>query len=132
MTAATVVQAVLPMDADTRPISELFPKLLPLIVIKLPPIVGPFPGSTCVTTGASYVNWRLPIDGSPSNVPDIVCPTPTPAGATSVIDVSLMSVTVVAAVLPMMTAAGGTRFLPLIVMTFVPDVGPLPGALYKW
>ena len=117
----TLVAAVEPNVTAVEPV-----KALPVIVTVVP--IGPLPGEKVVTTGTggTTVNW-LPLGVLPPGVVTVMVSTPNdvPAATFAVTDVSEITVTLVAAVEPNVTAVVPVKALPVIV-TVVPT-GPLPG-----
>src|SRR3989442_1657961 len=107
-------------------------KFVPLIVIAVPPLVGPEVGLTPVTVGgggAMYMNWSaalVALDWPPtvtitSNVPA------TCAGVVALICVALTTLTLVAGVPPTVTVALASKFVPVIVIAVPPAIGPEGG-----
>src|SRR3989442_7788758 len=107
-------------------------KFVPLIVIAVPPLVGPEVGLTPVTVGgggAMYMNWSaalVALDWPPtvtitSNVPA------TCAGVVALICVALTTLTLVACVPPTVTVALASKFVPVIVIAVPPAIGPEVG-----
>jgi hypothetical protein len=99
-----------------------------VIVTDVPPAAGPLFGVTLLTVGATtYVNplARLPL--WPLTVTVTVTAPALPTGVVAVIVVVFTTVTLVAAVLPNVTVAPVTKFVPVIVTDVPPAVGPLFG-----
>src|SRR5580704_2478324 len=125
LTKVTTVAALLPR-LTVAPAT----KLVPLIVIGVPPIVEPDTGVTPVTMGAGklYVNA---FDSVPLCPLGLVTVTLTlraePAGVVAVIVVLLTTLTLVAALLPKLTVAPATKLVPLIVIAVPPVVVPDTG-----
>jgi hypothetical protein len=105
-------------------------KLVPVIVTIVPPAVGPLVGDTLVTVGAAtYVNSSAgEIAETPPGVVTVTSTVPAdPAGAVAVIDVSEMTVNVVAGLFPKLTAVAPVKLVPVIVTIVPPAVDPLVG-----
>ena len=125
LTTVTPVAAVLPR-VTVAPAT----KLVPVIVIAVPPVVRPVFGNTLLTVGAVklYVNA---FDSAPLCPPGLVTVTFTvpaePAGVVAVIVVLLTTVTPVAALPPRLTVAPATKLVPVIVMAVPPVVEPDAG-----
>ena len=118
VTLVAAVDPKLTADTPVRP--------LPMIVTVVP--TGPPPGEKEVTTGTggTTVNW-LPLGVLPPGVVTVMVSPPNvvPGPTFAVTDVSEITVTLVAAVEPNVTAVVPVKALPVIV-TVVPT-GPLPG-----
>ena len=100
-------------------------KLVPVIVIVVPPATGPLDGLTLATIGAAtYVNCVAAVTGPPAVVTTTFC-APDPAGVVAVITVALL-VNTVALSLPTVTVALA-KFVPVIVIVVPPVAGPLEG-----
>ena len=100
-------------------------KLVPMIVIVVPPATGPLDGLTLATVGAStYVNCVAAVTGPPAVVTTTFC-APDPTGVVAVITVALL-VNTVALSLPTVTVALA-KFVPVIVIVVPPVAGPLDG-----
>jgi hypothetical protein len=101
-------------------------KFVPLIVIDVPPVVGPLFGLTPVTVGAgAKVNplARLPL--SPLLLVAVTITVPAvPAGVVAVIDVLFTTTTLVAAALPNVTVAPVAKLVPVMVTAVPPARAP--------
>lgn len=110
---------------------ETFTKLVPVMVIVVPPEINPEAGATVETVGAGvvYVNELLRVTG------DVIlgnCTTTDTkpaawAGVTAVICVEDTNVTLVAGVPPIVTLVGATRLAPVSVIVVPPVVRPVDG-----
>src|SRR6185312_8438916 len=81
-------------------------------------------------SGATYVYWSAALVALvPAGVVTVTstAPAAAPAGAVAVIDVSLLTVKLVAAIAPKLTAVVPRKFVPVIVTTVPPASGPLLG-----
>jgi hypothetical protein len=119
---AAAVPPKLTADAPVNP--------LPVIATLVPPAVGPAFGFTFVTMGPfAYVYWSpAPVALVPPGVVTVTSTVPAAcAGAVAVIDVSLLTVKVVAAVAPKLTALAPVKPVPVMVTLFPPAVDPLLG-----
>ena len=100
-------------------------KLVPVMVTKVPPAIGPEFGLTLETVGTvTYVNAAVPVPVPPGVVTATSTAPAVPAGAVTVIVVALSTVTFVAAVLPNVTAVAPVKFEPVIVTLVPPEAGP--------
>ena len=131
VTAVTVVAFTTTMlVAATPPIVTLVVpvRFVPVIVIGVPPAMGPTFGLTEVIVGAAmYVksSTRLAV---PPGVVSVRLLAPTaPGGVTAVTVVGLTTVTFVAATPLMVTAIVSLRKTPMIVIDVPPVAGPLVG-----
>src|SRR2546425_480044 len=109
-------------------------KLVPLIVIAVPPPVGPEGGLTPVAVGAggggaTYVNWSAglvtldwPFTVTITSATPAAC-----AGVVALICVALTTVTPVAGVPPTVTVAVASKPVPVIVIAVPPANGPEVG-----
>lgn len=101
-------------------------KFVPVIVIDVPPAVGPLFGLTPVTVGAAAkVNppARLPLN--PLLLVTVTVTAPAlPAGVVAVIDVLLTTTTLVAAALPKVTVAPAAKLVPVMVTAVPPASAP--------
>src|SRR3989442_4532588 len=107
-------------------------KFVPLIVIAVPPLVGPEVGLTPVTVGgggAMYMNWSaalVALDWPPAVTITSTGPA-TCAGVVALICVALTTLTLVAGVPPTVTVALASKFVPVIVIAVPPAIGPEVG-----
>ena len=102
-------------------------KLVPEIVIDVPPLVGPDVGLTdeMVGTGtATYVNAPSLVAVPPAVVTATLLAPAVPAGVFAVIVVALTTTTLVAATLLTVTLVAPVRLVPEIVIAVPPLVGP--------
>jgi hypothetical protein len=119
---AAAVPPKLTADAPVNPV--------PVIVTEVPPAAGPLFGETLVTAGAATkVNWSPalvalvpPIDATVTSTVPAAC-----AGDDAVIDVSLLTVKVVADEPPKLTAEAPAKPVPVIVTLVPPAVEPVFG-----
>ena len=65
----------------------------------------------------------------PPAVVTVTSTVPAPAGEVTVMEVALFTVTLVAAVAPNFTVAALVKFVPVMLTTVPPAVGPLVGAM---
>jgi len=104
-------------------------KLVPVMVTLVPPTVVPVFGETPVTVGVgtAYVNplARLPL--WPFSLTVTLRAPAALAGVVAVIVVLLVTETFVAGVVPKVTAAPATKFVPVIVTLVPPRVDPVLG-----
>jgi hypothetical protein len=137
VTAVIVVEAVLAtLVAGTPPIvtpnKPPATKFVPVIVIAVLPAVGPVAGAMLVNVGAAvmvYVYTFVPV-AVPPGVVTITLTTPAEwKGVVAVIDVSLTTVTLVAAVPPRVTPVAPVKPDPVIVTLVPPAIGPVDGAM---
>jgi len=124
LATTTLVAAAVP-NATIAPEA----KFVPVIVMLVPPEVGPLFGETLLTVGiTTYVN---PFVRTPLWAPGLVTVTVTapalPAGVVAVICVLLLTTTLVAAAAPNATVAPEAKFAPVIVTAVPPAVDPLLG-----
>ena len=118
-----IVAATLPTFTLVAPV-----KLVPVIVIVVPPATGPEIGATVVMVGsATYVNAAVLVATPPAVVTTTSFAPAVPAGVTAVIE-EAVATTLVAATPPTFTVvAPTTKFVPAIVIDVPavsgPDVG---------
>ena len=126
LTTVTFVAAVVPKSTAVAPV-----KLVPVIVTRVPPAAGPLVGLRPVTTGAAATVYVNSSAGETADVPPgvvtVTFTTPVPAGLSAVIEVSLTTVTFVAAVVPKSTAVAPVKPVPVIVTRVPPAAGPVVG-----
>jgi len=102
-------------------------KLVPEIVIDVPPLVGPDVGLTVEMVGtaaATYVNALALVAVPPAVVTATLLAPVVPAGVLAVIDVALTTTTLVAATLFTVTLVAPVKLVPEIVIDVPPLVGP--------
>jgi len=100
---------------------------VPVIVIAVPPAIGPDAGATLPTVGAgaAYVNALASVPLCVSALMTVTLTAPAAcAGVVAVIVVPFTTVTPVAAVPPTVTVAPAAKPVPLIVIAVPPAVGP--------
>jgi hypothetical protein len=105
---------------------------VPVILTVVPPTVGPLVGLIKETVGvASYVNLSAAtVPLVPPAVVTVISTVPAlSAGDTAVIDVALLTVKLVAAVLPNVTPVAAVKPVPVMVTDVPPARGPAPGAI---
>jgi hypothetical protein len=132
----TTLLAAAPPNVSVAPLA----KFVPVIVTVVPPVVAPLLGLTLVTVGgARYVK---PLTSVPLRPLLFVTATVTapalPAGVVAVMVVLFTTLTLLAAAPPNFTVAPLAKFVPVIVTTVPPAVGPpfgltlvtLGGAMY--
>ncbi len=107
-------------------------KLLPVIVTVVPPPVGPLPGFIPVTAGAlafcMKLNWLEPPLDVPQGVITVMLTVPVAcAGAKAVIELSALTVKLVAGTVPKLTCVAPVRLAPLMVTLVPPPWSPLLG-----
>ena len=124
LTTVTPVAAVPP--TETVAVAS---KSVPVIVIAVPPPVGPEVGLTPVTVGGGgemYVNTSAGFArlGCPATVTMTSKVPAACAGVVALICVLLMTLTPVAAAPPTVTVAVASKFVPVIVIAVPPAVGP--------
>ena len=131
VTAVTVVElTTLTEVAATPPIvTELVPdKFVPVIVIAVPPLVGPVGGLTDeIVGGAIYVNAFVAVAVPPDVVTATLCAPTVPAGVTAVTLVDETTTTLVAATPPTVTLVAPVKLVPVIVIAVPPAVEPVVG-----
>ena len=103
-------------------------KLVPVILIAVPPEVDPEVGLTEVIVGAgtTYVKALAWVAVPPLVITTRSC-MPVPAGVLAVIDVLDATTTLVAKALPIFTVAPETKFVPVIAIAVAPRVDPEDG-----
>jgi hypothetical protein len=106
------------------------PRLVPVMVTKVPPAAGPVAGEMTVTVGAAkYVNWSLDdVTVVPLAVVTVTSTVPVPFGDVVEIDVAVFFV-IDAGVLPNFTAVALPRLVPVMVTKVPPDTGPVAGEM---
>ena len=126
-TTTTLVAATPPTVTLVAPV-----KLVPVIVIAVPPAVEPEVGETEeIVGGAKYVNAFVAV-AVPFGVVTATLFAPTvPAGVTAVTLVDEITTTLVAATPPTVTLVAPVRFIPVIVIVIAvpPAVGPDVGVI---
>ena len=109
-------------------------KLVPEIVIDVPPLVGPEVGLTVEMVGtgtATYVNAPSLVAVPPAVVTATLLAPAVPAGVLAVIDVALTTTTLVAATLLTVTLVAPVKLVPEIVIEVPPLVGPDVGLIVE-
>ena len=106
-------------------------RFVPTIVIFVPPVVGPLDGLTLAIVGAgtTNVNAFSSVAVAFTVVTAIFCAPAIPAGVTAVINVSLITTTLVAATPPTVTLLALSKFAPSIVIVVPPTVDPEDGEM---
>jgi len=131
VTAVMEVAVATTLVAATPPtVTVALAKLVPLIVIVVPPAVGPLVGLTLeiVGTGTSvYVKAPGAVAVPPGVVTATSFAPAVPAGVTAVIEVALTTTTLVAAAPPTVTVVAPVKLVPVMVMGVPPRVVPLVG-----
>ncbi len=126
LTTVRFVAGVVPKSTAVAPV-----KLVPVIVTRVPPAVGPLVGLTPVTVGATaavYVKSSAEdVADVPPGVVTVTSTVPVPAGLSAVIVVPLTTVRFVAGVVPKSTAVAPVKLVPVIVTKVPPAVEPLVG-----
>lgn len=103
-------------------------KLVPAIVIVVPPAAGPEIGVTVVMVGsATYVNAAVLVAVPPTVVTATSFTPAAPAGVTAVMEVELTTTTLVAATPPTFTVAPARKFVPVRVRVAPAASGPALG-----
>jgi hypothetical protein len=104
-------------------------RLVPVMVTPVAPVAGPVLGETFVTVGAAaYVKWSAAdVPEVPLEVVTVTSTVEVPAGEVAVTWVDELTVNVLAALVPNVTAVAPVRFVPVIVTLVPPAVGPLEG-----
>ena len=122
-TTTTLVAATPPTVTLVAPV-----KLVPVIVIAVPPKVEPVAGETEETVGgAKYVNAFAAVAVPPGVVTSTLFAPTVPAGVTAVTLVDETTTTLVAATPPTVTLVAPVRFVPVIVIAVPPAVEPEVG-----
>ena len=123
-TTWTLVAATPPTFTLVAPV-----RLVPVIVIHVPPIVEPLVGVTDVRVGAgtTYVNAFVNVAVPLGAVTATLFAPAVPAGVTAVMLVAETTWTLVAATPPTFTLVAPVRFVPVIVIAVPPRVEPLVG-----
>src|SRR5437773_3771016 len=106
-------------------------KLVPVMVMTVPPVVEPFVGATPVMGGGgpTYENPFARVALCVSGLVTTTFTAPAAwAGVVAVIVVAETTVTAGTAVPPSVTVAPGARLVPVMVMTVPPVVDPVVGA----
>ena len=122
-----LVAAVEPKLTAVAPV-----RVAPVIVTNVPPPSGPAVGEMAVTVGAvTYVKSSAELVAEvPPTVITVTSTTPADsAGAVAVINVGLLTVKLVAAVVPKLTAVTPRRFAPVIATEVPPPSGPALGEM---
>jgi hypothetical protein len=103
-------------------------KLVPVMVMDVPPAVGPLAGETEATVGAAtYVNNEFAELVPPTVVTRMLTVPATCAGVVQVAEVAEATLTDVQAVPPTDIPVAPVRLVPVMVMVVAPVVGPLAG-----
>ncbi len=130
LTKLNAAAAVPPNDTPVTPV-----RLVPVIVTTVPPAIGPDVGDNEVTVGSAggATNVYLSPAETTEVPPGVMTVTSTRpaacAGATAVAEVADTGVTAVAAAVPKVTAVMPVRFVPVIVTTVPPAIGPDVGLI---
>ncbi len=122
-TTTTLVAATPPTVTLVAPV-----KIVPVIVIAVPPAVEPVTGETEeIVGGTTYVNAFVAV-AVPFGVVTATLVAPTvPAGVTAVTLVDETTTTLVAAIPPTVTLVAPVKLVPVIVIGVPPAVGPVDG-----
>ena len=106
-------------------------KPLPVMVTLVPPVTGPFVGLMLLMLGAVvYVNSSFAFTVEvPLAVVTVISTVPVPAGAITVMLVSLFTLKLVAAVEPNLTLVVPVKPVPVMVTLVPPARGPLVGLM---
>src|SRR4029079_14214512 len=125
--ATVTFVAAVPPTVTVAPVA----KFVPVIVTFVPPAVDPLVGEIPVTVGGvPYVNPFVRVPLRPLGFVAVTLTAPAAcAGVTAVIDVELATVTLVAAVPPIVTVAPVAKFVPVIVTFVPPAVVPAVGEI---
>lgn len=126
LTTTTLVAATPPTVTLLAPV-----KLVPVMVMAVPPNVEPEVGLRLMMVGAGvmYVN-ALSLVNIPVGVVTTTLFAPgVPAGVTAVMEVALTTVTLVAAVPPTVTLVVPNKFVPVILKGVPPNVEPEVGLI---
>ena len=103
-------------------------KLVPAIVIVVPPATGPEIGVTVVMVGsATYVNAAVLVAVPPTVVTATSFTPAAPAGVTAVMEVELTTTTLVAATPPTFTVVPARKLVPVRVRVVPAAIGPALG-----
>ena len=123
LTTTTSVAATPPTVTLLAPV-----KLVPVMVIAVPPEVGPEVGLTLTMVGAStYVNAPVLVTVPPTVVTMISLAPACSAGVTAVMEVALTTFTLVAATPPTVTLLAPVKLVPVMVIAVPPAIGPDDG-----
>jgi len=124
-TTTTLVAATPPTVTLVAPV-----KLVPVIVIAVPPAVEPVAGETEeIVGGAKYVNALAKLAVPPGVVTATLFAPTVPAGVTAVTLVDETTTTLVAATPPTVTLVAPVKSQPVIVIGVPPAVGPDIGVI---
>ena len=103
-------------------------KLVPVMVIAVPPAIGPDDGLTLDIVGAAtYVNVIACDVDPPAVVTTMVFAPAVPAGVTAVMEVALTTTTLVAGLPPIVTLLAPVKLVPVMVIAVLPEAGPDDG-----
>ena len=123
LTTFTLVAATPPTVTPLAPV-----KLVPVMVIAVPPVVGPEVGLTLTMVGAStYVNAPVLVTVPPTVVTTTSVAPAAPAGVTAVMEVALTTITLVAATPPTVTLLAPVKLVPVMVIAVPAVNGPDDG-----
>lgn len=131
VTAVTEEELTLTSDVATVPptVTLNVPlKFVPVMVMDVPPAIGPTDGDTKEITGAAtYVKPPVNVSEPPRVVRTTLTAPADFAGVTTVTEVALTLVSDVPAVPPKATPLVFDKLVPVIVTVVPPDVGPVIG-----
>ena len=104
-------------------------KLVPVMMISVPPTIGPTVGEMVVMVGTKfeYVNPPTLVAVPPAVVTTTDTTLALAAGVTAVMEVADTTVKLVAAMPPMVTLVAPDKVVPVIVIGVAPAVGPVNG-----
>ena len=123
LTTTTLVAGLPPTVTLLAPV-----KLVPVMVIGVPPLNNPEFGLTLAMVGAAtYVNVIACDVDPPAVVITIVFAPAAPAGVTAVMEVALTTLTLVAATPPTVTLLAPVKLVPVMVIAVLPEAGPDDG-----
>ena len=126
LTTTTFVADVTPIFTLVAPV-----KFVPVMVIVVPPVVGPDVGLTLVIVGSGtmYVNALVLVAVPLAVVTATFCAPAVPAGVTAVIEVVETTTTLVAKLFPIVTLRAPFKFEPVILIGVPPSVEPEVGVI---
>ena len=124
LTTTTFVADVTPIFTLVAPV-----KFVPVMVIVVPPVVGPDVGVTLLIVGSRtmYVNALVLVAVPPAVVTATLLAPAVPAGVLAVTEVLDTTTMFVAAMPPTVTLVAPVKLVPAIVMVVPPVVGPEVG-----
>ena len=124
----TLVAGLAPKATAVAPL-----RWVPLMVTTVPPVVYPVVGANVVMVGGgwTYLNFAVDVTEPPAVVTMMATVPAVSAGLVTTSCVKVSDVTLAAGLAPNVTAVAPAKWVPLMVTTVPPVVGPRPGRMWR-